>query len=82
VIAAQLATSSAVLARSKQYSADLVAQERPVIKAKAAAGEGSSSVHAAGKVALVIQIRGVAALDPRSPAQNPGEAELLTLQAR
>jgi large subunit ribosomal protein L7e len=65
--AAQATSQAAILARSKQYAADLVAQEQSLIAAKeAAAADGGYYVPAEAKVALVIRIRGVTALDPRS----------------
>jgi large subunit ribosomal protein L7e len=65
--AAQQARQDAVVGRSKQYAADLVAAEQALIEAKAsAAASGGYYVPAEAKVALVIRIRGVTALDPRS----------------
>jgi large subunit ribosomal protein L7e len=65
--AAQKARSAAILERAKQYAADEVAKARAVVEGKVtAAAEGGYYVPAEAKVALVIRIRGVTALDPRS----------------
>jgi large subunit ribosomal protein L7e len=65
--AAHAANATATLARSMRYAADLVSQERAIVAAKAGAAQQCGYyVPAEAKVALVIRIRGVTALDPRS----------------
>jgi large subunit ribosomal protein L7e len=65
--AASQSRQDAILARSKQYAADLVAAEQSIIDSqKKAAAEGGYYVPAEAKFALVIRIRGVTALAPKS----------------
>ena len=55
-----------ILARSKQYAAELVANEKALIEAKEkAAAEGGFYVPAEAKMAFVIRIRGLTAVAPK-----------------
>ncbi|KAH0786890.1 60S ribosomal protein L7-2 [Histomonas meleagridis] len=61
------ARAERILARSKQYAQELVAKEKEIIEAKnKAAAEGAFYVPAEAKVALVIRIRGLNGIDPRT----------------
>ncbi|KAH0786079.1 60S ribosomal protein L7-2 [Histomonas meleagridis] len=61
------ARAERILARSKQYAQELVANEKAIIEAKnKAAAEGAFYVPAEAKVALVIRIRGLNGIDPRT----------------
>ena len=56
-----------ILARSKQYASELVAQEKSIIaKEEEAAASGGFYVPAEAKIAFVIRIRGINQMDPKS----------------
>ncbi|KAH0788245.1 60S ribosomal protein L7-2 [Histomonas meleagridis] len=61
------ARAERILERSKKYAQELVANEKAIIEAKnKAAAEGAFYVPAEAKVALVIRIRGLNGIDPRT----------------
>ncbi|KAH0790246.1 60S ribosomal protein L7-2 [Histomonas meleagridis] len=61
------ARADRILERSKKYAQELVANEKAIIEAKnKAAAEGAFYVPAEAKVALVIRIRGLNGIDPRT----------------
>ncbi|KAH0788565.1 60S ribosomal protein L7-2 [Histomonas meleagridis] len=61
------ARAERILERSKKYAQELVANEKAIIEAKnKAAAEGAFYVPAEAKVALVIRIRGLKGIDPRT----------------
>ncbi|KAH0790707.1 60S ribosomal protein L7-2 [Histomonas meleagridis] len=61
------ARAQRILERSKQYAQELVDKEKAIIEAKnKAAAEGAFYVPAEAKVALVIRIRGLNGIDPRT----------------